>query len=139
MFAVLIPAMLVLPKQTGKQPFRWRDATAGAPVWMRWLLVLLVVNALVAMLGFYRVCGAGGPQRGSDGTFSISSHGRVLRPISATEYRRARGYEFRSFSGWWMLAYCLALTLLIAADRRQLTDPAAKSAMPFPPRASKLH
>lgn len=119
MFVVLVPAIVALPRRGQNRSFRWRDATAGAPSWLRWLTVLLIVHAFINLAAFHVVCGAGGPERQSDGTYSISSHGRILRLISAAEYHRARGYEFRSFSGWWMLVYCLALTLLVAQVHRR--------------------
>ena len=95
----------------------------NAPVWLRWLTVLLVAHVFINTAAFELVCGSGGPTREPNGTYSLSSHGRIVRQITAAEYQRARGYEYRSFSCWWMLVYCLALSLLISdINRRRMAE-----------------
>ena len=123
MFVVMIPAMVALPKRRVGRTFRWRVVMGNAPTWLRWLTVLLVAHAFINTAARELVCGSGGPTREANGTYSLSSHGRIIRQITVAEYQRARGYEFRSFSCWWMLVYCLALTLLISEmNRRRMAD-----------------
>ncbi len=119
MFVVLIAAMFTLPGRPTELQFRWRALVAHAPRWMRWLAILLFINAVFDIAAFQFVCGLGGPRHEADGTYSIASHGRAIRQITAAEYQRACGYEFRSFSGFWMLCYGLASMLLISEINRR--------------------
>ncbi len=121
MFGVLIPTALLLPKKRGERDFRWGDVWVGVPAWVRWSLAALVVFCLMNVAAFEFVCGNGGPSVEPDGSYAISSHGRIIRSITAEEYRRARGFEFRSFSCWWILCYSFALTVQLAEIGRQNT------------------
>ncbi len=118
-FVVFIPAAIVQSQRRNEKPFRWRDVFGGLPAWMPWLLVPLILYAPVSALAFGIVCGGGGPSKEPDGTYAMTSHGRILRTLTADEYHRASGYEFRFMSSWWIMFYSIALALLISAMMRQ--------------------
>jgi hypothetical protein len=122
-FVVMVPAIVVQPGKREGRAVGWRDTMGNASAWLRWLTILLVANAFINWAAFWLVCGSGGPTQEPNGTYSLSSHGRIIRQITAAEYHRARGYEFRGFSSWWMLCYSLALTLLMSQiNRRKMAD-----------------
>jgi hypothetical protein len=118
-FAVFIPAFAIQSNRGDKMPFRWRDVFGGVPAWMRWMLVGLIIYAPVSALAFALVCGGGGPSQEPDGTYAMTSHGRILRTLTADEYHRASGYEFRFMSSWWIMFYSVSLALLVSAMNRQ--------------------
>ena len=118
-FVVFIPAISVQSQYRNETPFRWRDVFGGVPAWLRWLLVWLIVYAPVSALAFVIVCGSGGPSKEPDGTYAMTSHGRILRTLTANEYHRASGYEFRFMSSWWIAFYSISLALLVSAMIRQ--------------------
>ena len=117
-FAVFVPAILV-GKRSQNDFTSWRKALAPAPAWMRWLLMIIVIYAPLNMLAFAMACGMGGPQKRPDGTYALMSHGHVVREISAPEYHRALGFEFRFISCWWMMFYGVSLLLLVSEINRQ--------------------
>ncbi len=119
MFVVFIPAVAAQSQRRNEKPFRWRDVFAGPFAWMRWILVPLIIYAPVNGLAFSIACGGGGPSREPDGTYAMTSHGRILHTLTADEYHRASGYEFRFMSSWWIMFYSIALALLISAMMRQ--------------------
>jgi hypothetical protein len=118
-FVVFVPAIAVGTKGRTDKAFRWRDAVGNAPAWMRWMLVSILLHAPINGMAFAIVGGGGGPSRQPDGTYAMTSHGRILRTLTAGEYHRATGYEFRFTSSWWMLFYCISLVLLISQINRQ--------------------
>ncbi len=136
-FVVFAPAILVGKRSSQNQPFSWRKALGPAPAWMRWLLVIIVIYAPLNMLAFAMACGMGGPQKRPDGTYALMSHGHVVREISAAEYHRALGFEFRFMSCWWMMFYGISLLLLVSEINRQnagATRTGAPAASLFRPR-----
>jgi hypothetical protein len=118
-FVVLIPAGSSQNNHGHQRVFRWRDVFGGVPAWMRWMTVWLVIYAPVSALAFVIVCGGGGPSQAPDGTYAMMSHGRILRTLTADEYHRASGYEFRFMSSWWIMFYSISLALLVSAMNRQ--------------------
>jgi len=118
-FVVFIPAISVQVQNGNKKPFQWGDVVGILPAWMRWMLVLTVIYAPVSALAFAIVCGGGGPSKEPDGTYAMSSHGRILRTLTADEFHRASGYEFRFMSSWWIMFYSISLVLLLSALKRQ--------------------
>jgi hypothetical protein len=118
-FVVFIPAAATQSPPGNQRSFRWRDVFGDAPAWMRWMLVGLIVYAPVSALAFVMVCGSGGPSQEPNGTYAMTSHGRILRTLTAVEYHRASGYEFRFMSSWWIMFYSLSLALLVSARNRQ--------------------
>jgi hypothetical protein len=118
-FVVFIPAGSVQIQHGNKKPFRWRDVFGGLPAWMRWMLVSMIIFAPVNALAFAIVCGSGGPSKEPDGTYAMTSHGRILRMLTADEYHRASGYEFRFMSSWWIMFYSISVALLLSALKRQ--------------------
>lgn len=118
-FVVFVPAITAGKKSNKNKTSSWREALGPAPAWMRWLLVTIVIYAPLNMLAFAIACGMGGPEKRPDGTYALMSHGRVIREISAAEYHRAVGFEFRFMSGWWMMFYGVALLLLVSEINRQ--------------------
>jgi hypothetical protein len=118
-FVVFIPAGSVQIQHGNKKPFRWRDVFGGLPAWMRWMLVSMIIYAPVNALAFAIVCGSGGPSKEPDGTYAMTSHGRILRMLTADEYHRASGYEFRFMSSWWIMFYSISVALLLSALKRQ--------------------
>jgi hypothetical protein len=119
LFVVFIPSFSVQSQHGNQTPFRWRDVFGGVPGWMRWMLVSLALYAPVSGLAFAIVCGSGGPTKEADGTYAMTSHGRILRTLTADEYHRASGYEFRFMSAWWIMFYSISLALLVSARSRQ--------------------
>lgn len=118
-FVVFIPAISVQSQQGSHRPFAWREVFGCAPAWLRWTLVLLIVYAPVSALAFVSVCGTGGPSKEADGTYAMTSHGRILRMLTANEYHRASGYEFRFMSSWWIMFYSVSLAMLVSAMSRE--------------------
>jgi hypothetical protein len=118
-FVAFIPAASVQSQHGNKKPLRWRDVFGGLPAWMRWMLVSMIIYAPVSALAFVMVCGSGGPSKEPDGTYAMTSHGRILRTLTADEYHRASGYEFRFMSSWWIMFYSISLALLVSAMQRQ--------------------
>jgi hypothetical protein len=119
MFVVFIPAGCVQIQHENKKPFRWRDVFGYLPGWMRWMLVSMIIYAPVSALAFVIVCGSGGPSKEPDGSYAMTSHGRILRMLTADEYHRASGYEFRCLSSWWIAFYSISLALLLSASKRK--------------------
>jgi predicted RNA-binding Zn-ribbon protein involved in translation (DUF1610 family) len=124
-FVVIIPALTTAPRDPRVQREKW-VGLGRAPLWLRWLMILLGVHAFINIAAFEFVCGKGGPAIEPDGTYSISSHGRIIRHITQAEYHRARGYELRSFSSFWMAMYGLGLTLMVSnINRRKMAEEAS--------------
>lgn len=118
-FVAFIPAFSIQGQHGNKKPLRWRDVFGGVPGWLRWMLVSLIIYAPMSGLAFVIVCGSGGPSKEADGTYAMTSHGRILRTLTADEYHRASGYEFRFMSSWWIMFYSISLALLVSAMNRQ--------------------
>jgi len=117
-FVVFIPALTVQNHRGKERPFRWRDVFSGVPAWIRWMLVGLIIYAPVSALPFVIFFGGGGPSKEPDGTYAMTSHGRILRTLTVDEYHRAIGYEFRCMSCWWIIFYSISLAMLVSAMDR---------------------
>ena len=111
-FFVFIPAATIQSHHGNQRPFRWREVFGVLPAWMRWMSVCLIIYATVSAVAFGILCGSGGPSKEPDGTYAMSSHGRILRTLTADEYHRASGYEFRFMSSGWIMFYSISLVLL---------------------------
>jgi hypothetical protein len=131
-FVVLIPAAMFLPAKAAAKNVGWRDVMKSPPRALRWLTVWLVAYALFSVAAFEQATGgAGGPTHEADGSYAITSHGRVIRVIDEKEYRHARACETRSFTAWWMAGYSFTLTLLVAGLLRRNRPVGRASAAPI--------
>jgi hypothetical protein len=119
LFVVFVPAICVSANKRGNKDFTWRAAFRNAPAWMRWMTICIAIYAPLNGAAFGVVGKGGGPYKEPDGTYAMSSHGRILRTLTADEYHRASGYEFRFMSCWWMMFYSVSLTVLVSEINRQ--------------------
>jgi hypothetical protein len=60
----------------------------------------------------------GSPSHRPDGSFALTSHGRLVREVSEEEFHRYQAYVARGFSGHWMLFYGVSLVVLASDPRR---------------------
>ena len=138
-FLVFIPAIAIQNtlrrNATGNGRGDFNDAFAGAPAWMRTLCKLLFAYMFVNFAIFAFMMRSGSPHR-VNGTYVLSSHGKVSRQISEEEYHRYRGYEVRGFSGHWMGFYAFAMTMIASgmagAAARRLDPPPESPPVPAP-------
>jgi hypothetical protein len=131
-FVVMIPAMVLqrhaLP---GEKPQKTYDQIVRyAPKWLRRITAVCGIYAIFNFVIFIFLMSGGSPVEQPTGTYSLRTHGKLIRPITEAEYHRYRGYIARGFSGHWMLFYSLSLTTLVSAAqaRRHASHRAARSA-----------
>jgi hypothetical protein len=109
-FVVCLPAFAIqgmLPRGDGGKfkPFEY------APKWMRLLMGVAFIYAIVNFVIFIFLMSSGSPYR-ENGRFVLKDHGKLVRQITEQEYHQYKAYEVRGFSGHWMLFYAAALTML---------------------------
>jgi hypothetical protein len=60
----------------------------------------------------------GGDPEQQGESYRLTSHGKVLRELTASEYHRYRAYRTRFATGFWMVMFCTAGVLWQAPRRR---------------------
>lgn len=88
-----------------------RDAFYGMPRWLRRTVGALFLYTMVNF-GLFMYQLEGSPHKRPDGTYELTEHGRLLRPITAAEYRHFRALETRGFSGHWILFYAVSALMI---------------------------
>lgn len=116
-FVVFIPAVILqnqrlkAMKAVARGPRASRDVFYGMPRWIGRTVVVLFAYTMVNFgLFMYRM--EGSPSKRPDGTYELSEHGRLIRRVTAAEYRHFRALEVRGFSGHWMLFYAVSALLI---------------------------
>jgi hypothetical protein len=75
------------------------------------IIGLLLLNWVVNF-GLLFVLNEGGvTSKRSDGTYTLSNHGEVIRELTENEFYQHKAYEERLFSGALMVFYAIILTL----------------------------
>jgi drug/metabolite transporter (DMT)-like permease len=74
-----------------------------------WASVALVVLGIYAFLNFFMAMSSLGEGSAElrDGKYVLQNKGRLIREISASEYKANRAATLRAFSGHWMLFYAV--------------------------------
>ncbi len=87
----------------------------GLPRWAPPLLTAAFAYTIVNFGLFMIFHGARGAPHVRDGVYALTDHGRVLRTLTASEYRWERAWLVRGFSGHWIL-FLLVPTLFFLYD-----------------------
>ncbi len=120
LFAVFVPAIYYANKFGGDEKDEDDDEDkffAAVPLWIKTLIVILFVYAMVSCTLAEMQTEGGGANQLKDGSFALTSHGRFFRELTEEEYHRYRSYEVRAASGVWMLFYSVSIMLLAGAMR----------------------
>jgi hypothetical protein len=83
-----------------------RRFVTGLPPAIRYLLLALFIYMVLNMAIFVHRSDGGTPAL-EQGQYVLKDHGRLLRPLSASEYAGYRANEIRGFSGLWLLLYAV--------------------------------
>jgi hypothetical protein len=77
--------------------------------WPGWALALAAAAFAYAVLNFglFFVHSEGGAPEVVNGAYVLADHGRVIRALTAAEFREQQTYITRGFSGHWMLFFLL--------------------------------
>jgi len=98
------------------------------PKWPVWAYLLVIAAFLYAFINFAICFGLiHGTPEVRDGLYVLSDHGRIIRELSADEYRWQQAYIARGFSGHWM--FFLVLPSLYFTFR----DPSSSAPTRFAP------
>jgi heme A synthase len=97
------------------------------PEWPAWAFLLAGAAFLYAGINFaaFVALSQGGTPEIRDGGFVLSDHGRIIRALTADEYRWQQVYIVRGFSGHWM--FFLLLPTMYFAFRGESDHPQASS------------
>lgn len=96
----------------------WKIATHYAPYWMKVLCIALLVYTFFNFFFTIFVLNEGGVPAKLNGKKVLHSHGRVIRELTDEEYEKHQAYSVRTFSGHWMLFYCVAMTVFYSRMRQ---------------------
>jgi len=97
-----------------------RRILSVVPRWMRAMFTSFFIYALLNFILFFIQSDGNSPSE-RDGKFFITSHQRVIREISETEFHRQQAYIVRGFSGHWMafsVAAMVGLTGVLRMKQR---------------------
>jgi hypothetical protein len=117
-------AMVVSTRRSHKAGAGWT-----LPHWPAWAYLLVAATYFYGMINFVlfftRIQGGSPEER--DGAFVLVDHGRIIRALTADEYRWLQVYIVRGFSGHWVFFLAIpAMYFLFRQDTRDSLS--AKSA-----------
>lgn len=120
-FVVFIPALMAQKhlQKPGNSPGTFQVDLA--PRWMRIGMGITLGYALINFAVFMYVTKGGSPEA-REGTYVLSSHGKILRVISEVEYQNCRTWITRGFSGHWLLFYFWSMVGLRAKLEKDKSD-----------------
>jgi hypothetical protein len=106
-FALAIPAAVSprnLQLKGQSRRVAWRALMDGVPRWVGPALIVGFAYFVLNMIALY-VLGEGGGPVVRNGRFVLADHGRVIRELTESEYRRQLSHVARMFSAGWALFY----------------------------------
>ena len=104
-FYRIFPIRVSQPPNHGRKT-TFADIRAAFPAWVVLLGACLFVYAIVNF-ALFMVATEGGSRTIQDGKYLLLNHGKLIRELSAGEYRAFGMNEVRGFSGHWMV-FCFA-------------------------------
>ncbi len=106
-FIVFIPTVLSMEKTIGKKPSP-KDIFARLPRWVTGLGISLFAYTLINFMVFTTTSEGGTPVM-ENGKYLLENHGKLIRELSASEYKELMANVTRGFSGHWLLFYFFPL------------------------------
>jgi hypothetical protein len=95
------------------------SSSFGLPTLPGWAYMMMAAAFIYTGINFaasMALSGGGSPEI-RDGLFVLSDHGRVIRTLTADEYRWQHVYIVRGFSGHWMFFLLLPALYFLYRDR----------------------
>lgn len=119
-FVLAIPWLFSQLKDKGSTPSRHRSTSlwSAVPGWMSSVAGVLFIYTLFNFFfcTFYLL---GGKSVGViEGKKVLHDHGRVVRLLDDDEFEKLQDYEFRAFSGHWMLFYAAGAAAFSSAIKK---------------------
>jgi hypothetical protein len=128
-FPPFIAAISYANRIGGKRRGREDRVVNSAPRWLRILTGVFSAYAIINFAIFIILVEGGGPKE-CDGKFLLTSHGKVLRELSESEFHQQQAYIVRGFSGHWMLFSSASLMVLLGAARLRRNSAGAPAMTP---------
>lgn len=116
LFLVFAPLILLGSRAERRNAAAWTKTMRYAP---RWLNGALFVLFLYAAFNFFTMLNANSSASPTvkDGKYVLTSHGAVVRELSASEYAQAVAYDMRLWTGHPLMFYAAACGYLLAMKR----------------------
>lgn len=102
-FFVFIPFVFITRRDFGTQP-SLMQISAALPRWVVAMGLIILVYAIVNFL-IFMVGTEGGSPTIRDGQYLLLEHGKLIRELTASEYRALQTNEVRGFSGHWLVFF----------------------------------
>lgn len=97
---------------------------AQTPSWMVVLAAVGLVYAVVNFVAPWENTAFVGGARLADGSYAVTNHGQVIRPLTYAEFLLGEAAEMRLFSGHWIAFYGVAAAMLYPFHAKPLTEAA---------------
>jgi len=92
----------------------WQLATINVPKLLRYFCLIFTAYAFFNFFFTIFILNEGGGPSEINGQKVLHSHGNIIRNLTDEEYDLHKAYSKRTFSGHWMVFYCLAFTALLS-------------------------
>jgi hypothetical protein len=117
-YAVLLLLVLVPGVFFCQRRFGFEESFRASPRWLKILTCILFIIAIVNFTVTLVLLEGGGPRQRADGAYALMRHGRLIRTLTAEEYRRYLAYDALLFSGHLVFFSTGILTILVGAKCR---------------------
>jgi hypothetical protein len=90
----------------------WEALRARMPEAALWTFAVVFLYVWCLQAWLFLAVEQGCPRRSDDGGFVLSSHGRLIRPLTEQEYWRLQAHNLRAISGLW-ISFSLGAVLFL--------------------------
>jgi hypothetical protein len=90
----------------------WKDALIGTPKFLKVILILVIPYVIFNFFYSLMYLTGGNSPDIIDGSYFLTSKGRVIRELSESQYFEYLAYEFRGISGHYVLFQLISLAMI---------------------------
>jgi len=103
-FPLFIPMLFLFRARGTEGRNALQSFFAPMPKWVKYAFFALTAYTVINFLFFFYGAGGGSPDI-RDGKYVLHNHGKIIRELTADEYRHYQTRTLRGFSGHWLYFY----------------------------------